>query len=259
MSNSRRTLKTSFLAVLIASSVQAQHHHSFQHSNELEPRPVHKGSEFSAAGYRYIVVVSADRAGLLPDAAKKENGRYRLPTGSLDHLWELLANEMPGINFSIVSGKLTSKGTVIVNVDIEGVGDSFNLKKSDVLLSMRPYSHWTGGISLEPELGAYVDFERWNKDTGYLAAKEFLANEDQFIAVTFLMEEFIDTSGQPDTKAYANVLSKMGLGGEVTATKMVVLEDGTRALAKAVNIKRLEALYNETSVINIVPDLNSFQ
>ena len=171
-------------------------------------------------------------------------------------IWFRISEELPeGTNFALRVSSINNNRHAGIILGIENVENNFNLEKNDFVLLFAGDPHQ---YNKKPRLNRnWVDFEKWNKESGYVAAKnKFNSRYTTHVTVAFLMQELIDESGNPNEEAYHKLLVDVGLSPK-RARKLVALPNGQRALSSAVGLEVLDKLYNDPRVLNIVPFLKN--
>lgn len=259
-----------FCAIL---SIEELHAQDAQNTNHQEPkrsqveqseldRQPFQGPEFSSNGKPFFLdallfVARVDLnkiSGLFIDD-KQLNDPSKLTDEQKNLIWFRVSEELPaGTNFYLRVSSISENRNAGIKIGIEEAEPSFDIEKNDFILifAVAPFQY-----NNKPRLDYhYVDFEKWNKDSGYFAAKKKI--ESKYIKsteITFLIQELTDENGGPDEQAYSTFLQEAGLAK--STRQMVILANGQRALAKIVTLSILDKLYRDPRVINIVPNLKN--
>ena len=147
---------------------------------------------------------------------------------------------------------MTPQGHATIGLRIAEKDYDFKLKENEFIQAFynRPSDN-----NFRPALDkSYVDFKKWNKESGFLEAKVQIEKVyHRSVEVTVLIEETPPNENQSDEEPYRELLKKMGIG--VFPDALFKLPDGTRAFTTRAHLPRLNALYQEPKIINIVPKI----
>ena len=234
----------------------AQHGHGHSRDSVIElnqVRELYQGQEFVDEALRFELNIHMNEVDNLFIDFDGKSELKELTIEQKNLIWLRLAKELPvNTNFSLGVDKIRDTGIGFFAMIIEGVDPSFRMNESKLISTF--FYDPTKNVykpTLDP---SYVDFEKWDKYSGFVAAREYLAKKP-VMEVTFLLQRLPNGNTNADLDQYATLMKNIGLPAK-PAEKFVVLEDGNRALAILIDNELLQALYTEPLVLNIVPRID---
>ncbi len=246
------------LALLGCSHAQAKKIHDFQveATQQKAAFSPHKYQGRAESSYteQYQFFVNLNEISSWSDYRGSSKVGENMTNEQLDIVWQHISQELPAeTDFSIRKATIEANNQSTVDVYLEESVAELEISLSDLITGVFEGGNSGFGVEFVSGLKDYVDTKKWDKETGFNATQGFLLETHPIVRVTFVIGK-IEKDGSLDLDVYKKVIKRLGI--LVSLNELVTLSDGSVAAEVFADINRLNALYNEQKVINIIPDLS---
>ena len=232
-------------------------HHPNTSNQQLIVERKYEGKPDSIYTTRLQLLVNLNEIPSISDEIRfNEQVGEKLNVSQRNLVWEKIAGELSNeIDFKLGQASFKKNNTASIRIFLEQSVSDTIIPKSDFIIAsaLKPYGDF--GPEFRPGIPPYADFEKWNKQSGFDATQTYLLNKRPAVLVTYVIQQTTTVAGETDKQAYKDFFDRLEVRAPAP-NEIVTLPDGSMVVERVTDIDRLNALYNEQSVLNIIPDLS---
>ena len=231
-------------------------HHQNTSNQQLIVERKYEGKPDSIYTTRLQLLVNLNEIPSISDEIRfNEQVGEKLNVSQRNLVWEKIAGELSNeIDFRLGQASFKKNNTASIRIFLEQSVSDTIIPKSDFIIASSLKPHGDYGPEPKPGIPPYADFKKWNKQSGFDATQAYLLNKRPAVLVTYVIQQTTTVEGEIDKQAYKDFFDRLEVRAPAP-NKLVTLPDGSIVVERVTDIDRLNALYNEQNVLNIIPDL----